>query len=85
MINALEKNLKSGVFNIASGREIAILELAENIRAITGTHSRIEFHPQRSGDIIRSVADVSRARNELGFAAKTTIAKGLSATLQWFK
>jgi len=85
IINALEKNLKSRVFNIASGRETAILELAKNIGEITGTHSRIEFHPPRSGDIIRSVADVSRARNELGFAAKTTMTQGLSATLQWFK
>ena len=85
MVNALEKNLKSRVFNIASGREITILELAKNIREIAGTHSRLEFRPLRSGDIIRSVADVSRARNELGFAAKTTMTKGLSATLQWFK
>ena len=85
MVNALEKNLKSRVFNIASGRETTILELAKNIREITGTHSRLEFRPSRSGDIIRSVADVSRARNELGFAAKTTMTKGLSATLQWFK
>lgn len=84
-VNALEKNFKSRVFNIASGQEITILELAKNIRKITGTHSRLEFRPPRSGDIIRSVADMSRARNELGFAAKTTITKGLSATLQWFK
>lgn len=84
-VNALEKNFKSRVFNIASGREITILELAKNIGEISGTQSRLEFRPPRSGDITRSVADVSRARNELGFAAKTTMTDGLSATIQWFK
>lgn len=84
-VNALEKNFKSRVFNIASGREITILELAKNIGEISGTHSRLEFLPPRSGDITRSVADVSRARNELGVAAKTTMTDGLSATLQWLK
>ena len=84
-VNALEKDPKSRVFNIASGREITILELAKNIGEISGTHSRLEFRPPRSGDIIRSVADATRARNELGFSAKTTMTDGLSATLQWFK
>jgi UDP-glucose 4-epimerase len=84
-VSALEKNFKSRVFNIASGQEITILELAKNVKKITGTHSPLEFQPSRSGDIIRSVAEVSRARRELGFAAKTTMMDGLSATLQWFK
>jgi UDP-glucose 4-epimerase len=85
MVSGLEKNFKSRVFNIASGQETTILQLAKNVREISRTGSRIEFHPPRTGDIIRSVADVSRARKELGFAAKTTMMDGLSATVEWFK
>jgi UDP-glucose 4-epimerase len=84
-VSALEKNFKSRVFNIASGQEITILQLARSVMEVTGTDSRLEFQPPRSGDIVRSVADVSRARKELGFAAKTAMMDGLSATVQWFK
>jgi UDP-glucose 4-epimerase len=85
VVSTLEKNFKGRVFNIASGQETTILQLATNVTEITRTGSRLEFHPSRSGDIIRSVADVSRARKELGFAAKTTLMDGLSATIEWFK
>ena len=82
---ALEKNLKSRVFNIASGKEITILELAKTVQEITQAQSELKFYPPRSGDIPRSVADVTKARNELGFVAGTSILDGLSATLQWFR
>jgi UDP-glucose 4-epimerase len=85
VVSALEKNFKSRVFNIASGQETTILQLATNVMEITRTGSHLEFHPPRAGDIIRSVADVSRARKELGFAAKTSMMDGLSATVEWFK
>jgi UDP-glucose 4-epimerase len=84
-IAALDKNLRNRVFNIASGAETTILELAKIMQRITQTQSELKFYPPRGGDITRSVADVSRARNELGFTARTPMDDGLSQTIQWFE
>jgi UDP-glucose 4-epimerase len=82
-VTTLEKNLKSRAFNIASGREITILELAKMMQEIIQTGSELKFSPSLAGDIARSVADVTRARSELGFIAGTPIKDGLSTTAQW--
>jgi UDP-glucose 4-epimerase len=82
-IAALEKPLKNRVFNIASGKETSVLELAKTIKKITQSRSELEFSPPRSGDIPRSLADTIRAENELRFAARTPLQDGLSTTLQW--
>lgn len=82
-VAALEKNLKSRAFNIASGTEITVLELAKTVQRLAGSGSELKFRPPRIGDISRSVADVTRARNELRFAAMTSIDDGLAETVQW--
>jgi nucleoside-diphosphate-sugar epimerase len=82
-VAALEKNLRSRVFNIASGTEMSVLELAKTIQRIAGSQSELDFRPPLTGDIPRSVADTTRARNELGYFAKTSQEEGLSATIQW--
>jgi len=82
-VAALEKNLKSRVFNIASGKEITILELAKMMQEIIQAWSELKFSPSLAGDIARSIADVTRARSELGFIAGTSMKDGLSTTVQW--
>jgi UDP-glucose 4-epimerase len=82
-VAALDKNLRSRVYNIASGAETTILELAKMIQRIAKSQSESKFSPPLAGDIARSVADVTRACNELDFAPKVSLADGLSATIQW--
>ena len=83
-VAALEKNLRSRAFNIASGKEITILELAKTMQEIIQAWSELKFYPPRSGDIPRSVADTTGARNEMGSIAKTPLDDDLSTTIKWF-
>ena len=84
-IAALEKeSLHSRVFNIASGKETTVLELARMMQEIAGASSDLIFKPPRKGDVRRSVADIARAQDELGFRPATDLRDGLSATIQWF-
>lgn len=82
-IAALDKNLRSRVLNIASGAETTILELAKTIQRIAKSQSESKLSPPLAGDIARSVADITRARNERDFAPRISLADGLSATIQW--
>lgn len=68
---------KNGVYNIAGGRQTTIKSLAELIIALTGSNSKIKNLPERAGDIKHSLADISKARKELGWEPKYTLEKGL--------
>jgi UDP-glucose 4-epimerase len=81
---SLEATPENRTFNIASGKETSILELAKVIQRITGSRSELEFCPPRSGDIARSVAHTARAAEELGFKTRTSLDDGLSSTIRWF-
>jgi UDP-glucose 4-epimerase len=69
-----------GVFNVGTGRETSVLDLAEACRRISGVDVQPEFAPPRIGELQRSVLDPSLAERELGFRARTSLDEGLSAT-----
>jgi len=84
-IRALQRTLRSRVFNIASGTETTIQELAETMQGIVGRRVGVKFLPSRLGDPYRGVADITKARRELGFNPRTSLRDGLSATIQWYQ
>jgi UDP-glucose 4-epimerase len=69
-----------GVFNVGTGRETSVLDLAEACRRISAVDVDPEFAPPRIGELQRSVLDPSLAERELGFRARTSLDEGLTAT-----
>ena len=69
-----------GVFNVGTGRETSVLELAEACRRVSGVDVDPEFAPPRAGELQRSVLDPSLAEAELGFRASVSLDEGLAAT-----
>jgi len=60
---------KNGTYNIASGKSITINELAQTMFDVF-ENTGIIYESKKNGDIQNSVADVTLARDELGFTAK---------------
>jgi UDP-glucose 4-epimerase len=71
-----------GIYNIASGESVTILEIVQAIGAHLGIDPNPEFLPARIGDVRDSLADVSKAADELGFQAETDLADGLAHTIE---
>jgi UDP-glucose 4-epimerase len=71
----------SGACNIATGRQITLLELIEVLSEITGNRCEVSFKSARDGDIRHSLANVERMNQELGVSTQTTIEQGLSQLL----
>ncbi|HEY8486515.1 MAG TPA: NAD-dependent epimerase/dehydratase family protein [Limnochordales bacterium] len=71
------------VFNVGTGRETAVLELARRLWAAAGRDGEVplRFEPPRPGDVRRSVLDVGRAARELGWQARVELERGLVLTL----
>ena len=72
--------------NLGSGREMTINELATTAAAVTGrTDSRIEREIPRPGDVLRLLADMTQARELLGYQVEVPLAEGLRRLLDWYQ
>jgi len=73
-----------GVYNLASGVETTIRELAELINELTGNPTPIALTPARDWDHSgQRYGDTSKSRRELGFEATTPLREGLERTIEW--
>lgn len=80
------KGQAGGVYNIASGVETSIRELAELINEITGNSAAIDSLPARSWDRSgKRHGDTSKSERELGFKANVSLPVGLEKTIAWTK
>ena len=72
------------VYNVASGEETSIRELAERINALCGNEAGLELKPARDWDRSgRRFGSTEKARRELGFEASAPLDEGLRHTLEW--
>ncbi len=72
----------SGAFNIGTGRETSVLELAEALGRLGGADGfEPELAPPRAGEVQRISVDASRAEGELGWIPATSLDEGLRLTL----
>jgi UDP-glucose 4-epimerase len=73
-------------FNLASGVETRIVDLAEMINHEVGNTAGIQFTPRRKWDTkARLLASVERAQALIGYQPATPFAQGLTATIAWFR
>jgi nucleoside-diphosphate-sugar epimerase len=73
------------VFNIGSGNQIKIKDLADWLQELAGVEVGIQYLPPRLGDILFSQADITKARETFGFAPTVKINDGLAEYLAWIK
>ncbi len=73
---------KKECYNIASGEGHTILEVAELIKKLTESKSKIVVSENRKGEVIKFVADISKAK-KLGYCPKTGFEEGVKRAIQW--
>jgi UDP-glucose 4-epimerase len=84
LIAAAQRGKPGDVYNLASGAETSIRELAATINALTGNPAGVAFLPKRPWDNSgRRFGSTVKAERELGFRATTDLDKGLRRTVEW--
>jgi len=73
------------VFNIATGHGLSLNQLVRQLNEVIGTDVEPVYEDARPGEVQHSQADVSRARQELGFEPAISIDEGLRRTVEWFQ
>ncbi|MBM3228052.1 NAD-dependent epimerase/dehydratase family protein [Candidatus Peribacteria bacterium] len=86
VIKALEKfdAVKNDTYNLAFGEGNTIVKLAEMIIELTGSKSTIELGQSRTGEVVRYVADISKAKRAFGYNPKTPFAEGVKKAVEWY-
>jgi nucleoside-diphosphate-sugar epimerase len=74
-----------GTFNIADGRSISIIKLAEILQGFYPGAPDVQFGPSRPGDVRFSLADIEQAQVMLGYRPVTAFEDGLAKTVEWFR
>jgi nucleoside-diphosphate-sugar epimerase len=74
-----------GPINIGNPDEFTVLELAEKVIKLTGSKSKIVYHPLPSDDPRRRQPDISLAKTKLHWQPEITLEEGLKKTIEWFR
>ncbi len=83
---ALEAEGVSGeVFNVGCGQSTSVNEVVGHIREIVNSQGDITYGPPRTGDVPRSMADVRRASEMLGYKPQVLLPEGLERVALWFR
>ena len=86
IVAALNSPLDNGTWNIGSGTEISIKELAKLIIDLTNSKSEIIFKPWRLGERgLRLFLSIDKARRDLHYSPTCTLEAGLRRTIDWIK
>jgi nucleoside-diphosphate-sugar epimerase len=92
--NVVDANLKAAettkgigtVINVANGERITLNELLKEVQELTGqTGVAVDYRAPRAGDVLHSLADITRARELLGFKPRVDLREGLRLTIDWWK
>jgi UDP-glucuronate 4-epimerase len=73
------------IINIGNNRTITLKELITAIENACGKKAIIEHQPEQPGDVPRTCADISKARQLLGYSPSTELNTGLAEFYQWFR
>lgn len=85
LMAAGDRGPAGSVYNIGGGSRVSINEVLARIEEIAGHPLDIRREAAQMGDMRDTFADTSRARADLGFAPRTSLADGLRAEYEWLK
>jgi len=85
IVRAAESYDKPEPVNIGSGMEISIRDLAQLIARLSGFRGEIRWDPTQPDGQPRRSLDITRAKREFGFRARTPFDEGLRRTIAWYE
>lgn len=85
-ILAAKASVTDEVFNVASGVETSLNDLANSLAKVMGSELTPEYGPERkTNPVQRRLADITKAKELLGFEAEVALEEGLTRLVSWWK
>ena len=83
VVYAIEHELPEYLYNVGSGKDITIKELAETVQKVTGHQGKIIWDSEKPDGTPRKLMDVSKMK-DLGWSYSTKLEEGIEKTYTWF-
>ncbi|HEX2606661.1 MAG TPA: SDR family oxidoreductase [Flavisolibacter sp.] len=93
--NAVQANVKAlfttnpeavnQVYNIAFGQQTTLLEVFEYMKEVAGSDLSPRLGPERAGDVRHSLADITKARELLGYDPEFSVKQGIKTAFDWYR
>lgn len=81
LLAAAEKKEARDVYNIGTGVEISLHDVVKALEAVLNISAEVSYAPERTGDIKRSVADIGKAKRDLGWQPTVSFEDGIKKTV----
>jgi nucleoside-diphosphate-sugar epimerase len=78
-------NVSGKVFNVGCGARTSLNDVVRVLGKISGKPLETKYEPPRDGDIRDSLADISQAKELLGYNPQVSFEDGLSRTFEWYR
>ena len=75
---------KNDSYNLAFGKGTTLTHLAEEVKRLLKSASTISVGPPRRGEVVRYVADITKAQRVLGYKPVTSFAEGIQKSVEWY-
>ncbi len=79
------ESVKGNVFNIASGKGYSIEDIARMVIKLMGSKNTIRIEENRTGEVVKFIADIGKARKFLSYDPKVGIEEGIKRSVEWYK
>ena len=84
-IEAINQNYSCEIFNLGNNKSEELMNVIKIIEQELNKKAEINFKPIQSGDVYETFADIEYSKEKLNFQPKTSIEKGISFFIDWFK
>ncbi|MSR86788.1 NAD-dependent epimerase/dehydratase family protein [Candidatus Peribacteria bacterium] len=76
--------VKNQTFNLAYGEGTALLALAKSLKRLLKSKSEVTLGASRTGEVVRYVADITKAKEALGYDPKVGFRDGIQKSVEWY-
>jgi UDP-glucuronate 4-epimerase len=73
------------LYNLGNHRSEKLMDFIAALEGALGKKAKLRFEPMQPGDVVRTYADIDRARDELGFEPTTPMAVGIPKFVKWYR
>ena len=81
----VEGRVTNQTVNLAHGRGETLVDLVNIASLVLGKEAQVQYEPSRVGEVTRYVADISMARQLLGYEPEVPLSAGLPRAIAWYQ
>jgi UDP-glucuronate 4-epimerase len=85
VVAAVDRPLGYQIFNIGRGEPVLVSDFVQMLEKLAGKNANTIPKPKLAADVVQTYADISKAKDLLGYQPKVSIAEGVTAFWDWYK